>query len=168
MNIQGNAVKVIDNKGLFIDDIDTDQIFHNRFLTIRDRSKMGKHAFSNLEGWEDYPEKAARGDILICGANFGAGSSRQQAVGCFQALGVRAIVAKSFAPIYYRNAINAGMAILIAPDLNPDIISDGHSLDLDLENGLIRNITTGKTIIGIPASKVQLDILDAGSLLDLA
>lgn len=168
MKIRGKSVKVVDNKGVFIDDIDTDQIFHNRFLTITDQSQMGEHAFSNLEGWATYPKKAAQNDILVCGANFGAGSSRQQAVGCFQALGVKAIVAQSFAPIYFRNAINAGMAIMRVPDLDEHEISDNDDLELDLKEGRIYNRTTGNTITGVPAAEVQLAILKAGSLLDLA
>lgn len=168
MKIRGNAVKVLDNKGNFIDDIDTDQIFHNRFLTITDQAKMGEHAFSNLEGWEGYPQKARPDDILVCGANFGAGSSRQQAVGCFKALSVIAVVARSFASIYFRNAVNAGMAIVVVPGLSNNAISNRDELVLDMERGEVHNITTGKTITGIPASGVQLAILKAGSLLDLA
>ncbi len=168
MKILGRAVRVIDDEGRFIDDIDTDQIFHNRFLTITDQAKMAEHAFSNLDGWQDYPKRARTGDILLCGANFGAGSSRQQAVDCFKALGVGAIVARSFASIYLRNAINAGLPVIQAPELKPDDINDGDELELDLETGQIRDISTGRTIAGIAASDVQLAILKAGSLLDLA
>ena len=129
---------------------------------------MGKHAFSNLDGWEAYPQKAGEADILVCGANFGAGSSRQQAVGCFQALGVRAIIARSFAPIYFRNAINAGLAIIRVPDLDESIFDDGNELELDLRTGKVYDLTNDKKITGIPASSVQVSILKAGSLLDLA
>lgn len=168
MKIRGNSIKIVDNKGDFIDDIDTDQIFHNRFLTITDQVEMGRHAFSNLAGWQDYPQKAVPNDILVCGANFGAGSSRQQAVGCFQALGVIAIVARSFASIYFRNAVNAGLPVVLAPDLSNNAISDGDELVLDIKKGEIHNLTTKMTITTIPASDVQLEILNAGGLLNLA
>ena len=168
MKINGRVVKIIGPNGRFIDDIDTDQIFHNQYLTITDQAAMAAHAFSSLEGWEDYPQRAAPGDILICGANFGAGSSRQQAVGCFQALGVAAIVAKSFASIYFRNAVNAAMPVLMVPDLDEADLTDGENIEIDLVKGEIRNPATGKVLKGIPASTVQMDILKAGGLLELA
>ena len=164
--IKGRVVKVVDNKGRFIDDIDTDQIFHNRFLTITDQKDMAAHAFSSLEGWQDYPQRAKTGDILICGANFGAGSSRQQAVGCFQALGVAAIVARSFASIYFRNAVNAAMPVLVVPELKESDLDDGDEIRIDLSKGLL--ITGSKQLQGVPASSVQMDILRAGGLLSLA
>ena len=102
-----------------IDDIDTDMIFHNAHLAITDISEMGKYAFGNLEGWEDFPEKAEKNDIIFVGKNFGAGSSRQQAVDCFKSLGCSLIVAESFGAIYKRNAINAGFPILTLDSL-PD------------------------------------------------
>ncbi len=92
---------------IFQDDIDTDMIFHNRHLAITDTSEMGKYAFGNLEGFESFATEARKGDIIFTGKNFGAGSSRQQAVDCFKSLGVACIVAESFGSIYERNAINA-------------------------------------------------------------
>ena len=88
------------------DNIDTDMIFHNRHLTVTDIAEMGQFAFGNLSGWEDFSSKAKPGDIVVTGSNFGAGSSRQQAVDCFKSLGVTLIVATSFGAIYERNAIN--------------------------------------------------------------
>ena len=98
--------------GRLIEDIDTDQIFHNAHLHITEISQMGAFALGNLEGWKDFPEKARPGDILIAGRNFGAGSSRQQAVDCFVALGVAAIAAPSYSAIYFRNAVNTGFPVL--------------------------------------------------------
>jgi 3-isopropylmalate/(R)-2-methylmalate dehydratase large subunit len=94
-----------------MDDIDTDMIFHNRYLAITDINEMGQYAFDNLEGYEDFAKKAQAGDIVVVNKNFGAGSSRQQAVDCFKALGVQAIVAESYGAIYERNAINAAFPI---------------------------------------------------------
>ncbi|KPK22251.1 MAG: 3-isopropylmalate dehydratase, partial [Nitrospira bacterium SG8_3] len=85
-----------DTKGRLIADIDTDQIYHNAFLHITDISQMGQYALGNLEDWKDFPQKVKPGDILVAGRNFGAGSSRQQAVDCFVSLKVGLIVAPSF------------------------------------------------------------------------
>ncbi|WP_367328305.1 aconitase/3-isopropylmalate dehydratase large subunit family protein, partial [Lentimicrobium sp.] len=94
------------------DDIDTDMIFHNRYLAITDINEMGQYTFDNLKGYEDFAKKARPGDIVVTTKNFGAGSSRQQAVDCFKALGVQCIIAESYGAIYERNAINAALPIL--------------------------------------------------------
>jgi homoaconitate hydratase family protein len=94
------------------DDIDTDMIFHNRYLQITDPKEMGQYIFDNLAGYEDFVKRVKPGDIVITGKNFGAGSSRQQAVDGFATLGVQAILAESFGAIYERNAINAAFPIL--------------------------------------------------------
>ena len=96
------------------DNIDTDMIFHNRYLTITDIAEMGQYTFDNLPGWEDFAAKAKPGDIVVTGKNFGAGSSRQQAVDCFESLGISTVIAESFGAIYERNAINAGFPIVVA------------------------------------------------------
>ena len=108
----GKAWVITNEQGRLIHDIDTDQIFHNSHLAITNIEEMGRFAFGNLPGWEDFPQKVASGDIVIVGKNFGCGSSRQQAVDCFRTLGVRAIVAVSFGAIYRRNAINSGLRML--------------------------------------------------------
>ncbi len=97
LKLKGNVWVITDETGNLINDIDTDQIYHNAFLHITDINEMGKYAFGNLEGWKDFSSKAGKGDILLVGSNFGAGSSRQQAVDCFRALGISAIIAISFA-----------------------------------------------------------------------
>ena len=86
------------------DNIDTDMIFHNRYLSITDIGEMGQYTFDNLSGFEDFAGKTRQGDIVITGKNFGSGSSRQQAVDCFISLGVSAVIAESFGAIYERNA----------------------------------------------------------------
>ena len=99
------------------DNIDTDMIFHNRYLAITDIKEMGQYTFDNLKGFEDFSKKAQPGDIIITGKNFGCGSSRQQAVDCFASLGIQAIIAESFGAIYERNAINAAFPIITCKDL---------------------------------------------------
>ncbi len=145
------------------DNIDTDMIFHNRHLAITRLEEMGEHAFGNLAGWEDFSKKARPGDIVVTGANFGAGSSRQQAVDCFKALGIGAIVARSFGAIYERNAINAGFPI-VASDLIETGIEDGEVVTLDLMKGEIRR-ADGSVVPAQPWPDVQASAYHRGGLL---
>ena len=123
--------------GELYDDIDTDMIFHNRYLHITDLAQMGQYALDNLKGWEDFAQKAQPGDILLAGVNFGAGSSRQQAVDCFRALGIGAVVAESFGAIYKRNAINSGFPIVALPNLTGlySQFQNGDEVEIDFETG---------------------------------
>ncbi|MDH4198328.1 MAG: aconitase/3-isopropylmalate dehydratase large subunit family protein, partial [Candidatus Aminicenantes bacterium] len=114
--------------------IDTDMIFHNRYLTVTDIAQMGRYTFDNLAGWEDFAKKSAPGDIVVTGSNFGAGSSRQQAVDCFKSLGVAAIIARSFGAIYERNAINAGLPVLTG-DLIAAGLKSGEQITVDFGSG---------------------------------
>ena len=145
-------------------DVDTDMIFHNSHLAITDIEKMGRHAFGNLPGWEDFPQKAKPGDILITGHNFGCGSSRQQAVDCFTALGVTAIAGESFGAIYFRNAVNSGTPIIAAPKILQSGIENGDVITIDLEKSLIECPAKEITIAAEPFSRVQMDIYQAGDL----
>lgn len=145
------------------DNIDTDQIYHNRHLTVTDIREMGQYAFGNLPGWEDFPKKAQPGDIIVTGENFGAGSSRQQAVDCFRSLGIALIIARSFGAIYFRNAVNAGLAVMTA-DL-VDRVEDGDVIQVDLQTGEITVPAKGLRIQGKPLSAVQLEIYRRGGLL---
>jgi 3-isopropylmalate dehydratase small subunit len=145
------------------DNIDTDMIFHNRYLTITDIKEMGKYAFDNLKGWEDFAKKAKPGDIVVTGKNFGCGSSRQQAVDCFLSLGIAAIVAESFGAIYERNAINAGLAIMRGPLVGTDL-KDGEEVEVDFATGVVR-LAKGQEVRGKPFSNAQLKIYERGGLL---
>lgn len=146
------------------DNIDTDMIFHNRHLAITALEEMGQHTFGNLPGWEDFPQKAKPGDIVVTGKNFGAGSSRQQAVDCFKALGVSAIVARSFGAIYERNAINAALPIVVS-DLCDTGIEDGEEVTLDLVKGQIRRHRDDTQIHAAPWPQVQIETYQRGGLL---
>ena len=150
------------------DDIDTDMIFHNRYLTITDLKEMGQYTFDNLIGYENFAKEVQPGDIIVTGKNFGAGSSRQQAVDCFKSLGVSLILAESFGAIYERNAINAAMPILsydkgLIDELN---IQDGDTITVNLETGTIRNQRSGKSGAVQSFSQVQMDIYKRGGLLN--
>ncbi len=149
-----------------IDNVDTDMIYHNRYLTVTNIDEMGQYAFSNLEGWKDFPQNAKPGDILvISGKNFGCGSSRQQAVDCFRVLGVGMIIAESFGSIYERNAINSGFPVIVAPDIQNLNLKNGDEVELDFLGGQIKNLSTEETIKAAPFSKVQIDIYQRGGLL---
>ena len=146
------------------DNIDTDMIFHNRYLSITNIDEMGQYAFDNLQGYEDFAKKVQSGDIVVVGKNFGCGSSRQQAVDCFKSLGVSVIIAESFGSIYERNAINSALPILVAPGITQKI-EDKDVLSVNFETGEIIDKTKGTTIQGKPFSVSQLDIFKRGGLL---
>lgn len=149
------------------DNIDTDMIFHNRHLAITEVSEMGRFAFGNLEGWESFSDMAQPGDIIITGRNFGSGSSRQQAVDCFKALGIHAILARSFGAIYERNAINSGLPVLVYDDLDPLDLKLRDEVVIDLKSSMIINKSNGKQLPLKPIPEVQLQIYMAGGILNL-
>jgi 3-isopropylmalate dehydratase small subunit len=151
--------------GDLYDDIDTDMIFHNRYLAITDVAQMGQYALDNLKGWQDFSKKAQPGDIVMAGVNFGAGSSRQQAVDCFRALGITCIVAESFGAIYKRNAINSGMPIVPFPGLS-DIYTqfeNGDQVEVDFQTGQVM-LNGERAFQAEPLAIVQMDIYQAGDL----
>ncbi|MBN2173450.1 MAG: 3-isopropylmalate dehydratase large subunit [Bacteroidales bacterium] len=146
------------------DNIDTDMIFHNRYLTITDINEMGQYTFDNLAGHEDFAKKAKPGDIVLVQKNFGSGSSRQQAVDCFKSLGVQAVLAESFGAIYERNAINAAFPILTYSSVEGLDLNDGDTIRVDFETGEITNLKNSKSVMGSPFSEVQLEIFQNGGL----
>lgn len=163
--ITGRIWVLLTPDGQLYDDIDTDMIFHNRYLHITDVAQMGQYALDNLKGWEDFSNKAQPGDVIVAGKNFGAGSSRQQAVDCFRALEVGAIVAESYGAIYKRNAINSGFPIVSLPNLagNLALFQTGDEIEIDFETGWL--VLNGDQVFqSEPFSKVQMDIYQAGDL----
>ena len=151
--------------GELYNDVDTDMIFHNRYLHITDVEQMGQYALDNLKGWEDFAQKAQAGDIILAGVNFGAGSSRQQAVDCFRALGISAIVAESYGAIYKRNAINSGFPIVVLPELTATYreFESQDQVTIDFETGELL-LHGEQTYMAEPFSQVQMDIYQAGDL----
>jgi 3-isopropylmalate/(R)-2-methylmalate dehydratase large subunit len=147
------------------DNIDTDMIFHNRYLAITELKEMGQYTFDNLKGFEDFAKKAGPGDIVIAGRNFGSGSSRQQAVDCFVSLGIQAILAASFGSIYERNAINAAFPVLIYHQIEPLDINDGDTVRINLVTGEISNKTRNMSSKINPFNDVQMEIYLKGGLL---
>ncbi len=147
-----------------MDNIDTDMIFHNRHLSITDIAEMGQHTFGNLEGYEDFSTKVKQGDIVVCGKNFGSGSSRQQAVDCFVSLGVQCVLAESFGSIYERNAINAAFPILSSGQIASLMLENGDVVRLNFESGVIMNVTKNIQLESSPFSDVQMEIYQNNGL----
>ncbi len=169
--LTGRAQVIRDAQSNSIESIDTDMIFHNRHLHITDIAQMGQYAFGNLPGWENFPQKTQKGDILVVGQNFGAGSSRQQAVDCFIALGIQAIVGESFGAIYKRNTINSGLPLMTANKIMADDqpVKTGELLEVHLTAGKIINKTSNQEVPGgLPLANVQLAIYKAGGLFEYA
>ncbi|MDY0286971.1 MAG: aconitase/3-isopropylmalate dehydratase large subunit family protein [Bacteroidales bacterium] len=146
------------------DNIDTDMIFHNRYLTITNRNEMGPYTFDNLKGYEDFAKKAKPGDIVVVQKNFGSGSSRQQAVDCFMALGIQLILAESFGAIYERNAINAAMPIMTYQSMEEIGLEEGHTIRVNFETGKIINLSNQREMVADKFSEVQMDIYQQGGL----
>ena len=171
--VRGQACFIKAPDGKFIDNIDTDMIFHNAHLAVTDISQMGQYALGNLSGWTHFPSIASKFEVLVVGSNFGAGSSRQQAVDCFKALGIRAILAQSFAPIYFRNAVNSGMFVLTYENACPEArsllesLQDGVELSLTPTTGEVA-LLGGKTLKCDPLPSVLVSITAAGGLFEYA
>ncbi|PIP55090.1 MAG: homoaconitate hydratase [Bacteroidetes bacterium CG23_combo_of_CG06-09_8_20_14_all_32_9] len=149
------------------DNIDTDMIFHNRYLAITNIKEMGQYTFDNFKGYENFAKKAKYGDIVITSKNFGAGSSRQQAVDCFLSLGISCILAESYGSIYERNAINAALPILTYKPVMPVSIDlkDGDTVRIDMKSGKITNLKNNKTADINKFTEVQINIYKNGGLL---
>ncbi|MFH1160793.1 MAG: aconitase family protein, partial [bacterium] len=149
------------------DDIDTDMIFHNRYLTITDIKEMGQYSFDNLKGYEDFAKKAKPGDIVVTQKNFGAGSSRQQAVDCFLSLGISCLLAESYGAIYERNAINAALPILTydPKSLEELGLQDGETIRVNFETGEVTTLKNKKTTWFNRFYEAQMAIYKNGGLL---
>ena len=161
--IKGRARLITTPESGLMDDIDTDMIFHNKYLSITEIEKMGEHTFETLDGYEEFASSVEKGDIIISGGNFGCGSSRQQAVDCFIPLGVSLIVTESTGAIYKRNIINSGFPFLEIPGIKNAGIKEGELLEIDFEKGLIKR-ENGDVIEATLPTSVQLDICRAGGL----
>jgi len=143
----------------FQKDVDTDQIIASQYLLFPTIDEMKVHTFESLNG--DFASKVTAGDFVVADENFGCGSSREQAPAVLKALGVKAVVAKSFARIFFRNAINIGLPVIVCKDT--DAFADGDEMDIDMEKGQV--ICGGKayTCTKLPA-KMQ-EILNQGGLI---
>jgi len=147
----------------FGDNINTDDIYPGKYLSITtDREEMARHCFEAV-----YPlflKTARKGDIIVAGKNFGCGSSREQAATCLKFFGISLVIAESLARIFYRNAINLGLPILIAPGVKGKI-DHGDVLEVDLKKGIIKNETKHVFISVIPLPEFIMDIINDGGLI---
>lgn len=144
-------------------DIDTDVIIPARYLTTSDPAELAKHCLEDLD--VEFVNNVKDGDIIVAEENFGCGSSREHAPIAIKAAGVDAVIAKSFARIFYRNSINTGLAIMECPEA-VDAIQDGHEVSVDTDTGLITDVTTGQTFIAQPFPPFIADIIEQGGLIN--
>ena len=147
----------------FHNDLDTDQIIASQYLLLPNLDEMKGHAFESLD--PDFAKKVKPGDFVVGGENFGCGSSREQAPGVLKALGVQAVIAKSFARIFFRNAINIGLPIIECAEASRDI-EDGDQVDIDFDSGIITNVTKGKQYKGQAFPEFMQKLISAGGLIN--
>ena len=141
------------------DNIDTDRIIPGKYTKTLDTASLAAHVLEDLD--PAFREKMTPGDLLVAGDNFGCGSSREQAPLALKEVGVSAVIARYFARIFFRNAINIGLPVLEVPDHD---IADGDRVSVDLAGGTVTNHRTGKTSRATTLPRVMIDILDAGGL----
>lgn len=144
----------------FHNDLDTDQIIASQYLLLPTIDEMKVHAFESLD--PEFPVKVKEGDYVVGGENFGCGSSREQAPSVLRALGIKAVVAKSFARIFYRNAINIGLPVVVCREL-PDQVETGDTMELSLLEGVAR--TGGKEYPCTRLPEYMQNILNQGGLI---
>ena len=142
-----------------IDNIDTDRIIPGKYTKTLDTSSLAEHVLEDLD--PAFHKKVRDGDILAAGSNFGCGSSREQAPRALKAAGVSVVIAKSFARIFFRNAINIGLLVIEAPQHD---IQNGKAVSIDLENGTVES--EGKTWQATKMPQVMMEILSEGGLVN--
>ena len=155
MKTQGHVFKYGDN-------VDTDVIIPARYLNTADARELAKHCMEDID--TEYVKQVQPGDIMVAGWNFGCGSSREHAPLVIKTCGTGCVIAKSFARIFYRNAINIGMPILEC-EAAAEEIRPGDEVAIDFDTGIISNITTGKTYQAAPFPEFIQNIIKKGGLL---
>jgi 3-isopropylmalate dehydratase small subunit len=149
---------------IFGDNIDTDQIYPGRYLDLTEPQDIAKHVMEGAD--ERFPLKVNPGDIIVAGKNFGCGSSREHAVITLLASGVKVVIAKSFARIFYRNAINRGLCVLEIPDLDVSKIENGSYATINFKEG-IASFSNGYEAKFIPFSSHIMEVFEAGGIIPL-
>lgn len=156
MNAHGKVHKYGDN-------VDTDVIIPARYLNTADHKELASHCMEDID--KEFINKVNDGDIMVAGANFGCGSSREHAPIAIKASGISCVIASTFARIFYRNAINIGLAILECDEAAKNI-SDGDEIKIDFDTGVITNVTKGETYQAEPFPEFIKDIISKGGLLN--
>jgi len=148
----------------FGDNIDTDLIIAARYLNNSDPNELAKHVMEDAD--PNFKDSVREGDVVVAGENFGCGSSREHAPIALKAAGVSAVIAKSFARIFYRNAFNMGLAIYELKEC--DEFSDGDEIKIDAKSGIVENLTTKKSYNFTPIPPFMQELVDAGGLIEYA
>ena len=145
------------------DNIDTDQIYPGCYLALTDPKEIGSHCLSGVD--ENIAANFPQGGIVVAGRNFGCGSSREHAPIAIKASGIQLVIADSFARIFYRNSINIGLAIVECPEA-AEAIEEGHTVEADLDNGILLDQTTGKSFHTAPFPPFIQTIITNGGLIE--
>jgi 3-isopropylmalate/(R)-2-methylmalate dehydratase small subunit len=157
MKATGNAHK-------YGDHIDTDAIIAARYLNSSDADELAGYCMLDID--EDFVQRAQPGDIMVAGRNFGCGSSREHAPIAIKAAGIEAIIAGSFARIFYRNALNIGLPIIECAEA-AEAISAGDEVSVDTDAGTIENLTTGESFSFAPLTGIAAELVAAGGLVEM-
>lgn len=155
MKLTGSVLK-------YGDHVDTDVIIPARYLNTSEKQELAAHCMEDLD--RSFVQRVKPGDILVAGQNFGCGSSREHAPIAIQASGISLVIAKSFARIFYRNAINIGLAIIECPEAAAGI-AEGDTVEADLDSGVIRDLTTGAEYDTVPFPPFVQEIIAHGGLM---
>ena len=147
----------------FGNDVDTDAIIPARYLNTSDPKELAKHVMEDAD--KDFARKVSAGDFIIAGKNFGCGSSREHAPIAIKAAGIQAVIAKSFARIFYRNAFNIGLPIFESAEAS-EKVKEGDEIEIDADRGIIRNITTQEEYKANPIPSFMQELIDAGGLIE--
>ncbi len=155
MKIRGRCWK-------FGENIDTDLIIPARYLNTSDPEELAKHCMEDAD--PTFASKVAKGDIIVAGKNFGCGSSREHAPIAIKAAGVAAVIAPTFARIFYRNSFNMGLPIFESPEA-AQAIEEGHEVEIDGDSGVITDLTTGQTFQAQPIPPFMQELIADGGLI---
>lgn len=145
------------------DNVDTDVIIPARYLNTTDHKELAAHCMEDID--TEFVNKVKDGDIIVAEANFGCGSSREHAPIAIKASGISCVIAKTFARIFYRNAINIGLTIIECPEA-AEKISDGDEVEIDFESGVITNVTKNETYQGQAFPEFLINIINSNGLLN--
>jgi len=148
---------------VFGDNVNTDEIIPARYLNVSDDAELARHCMEDIDA--AFVERIGPGDIIVGGENFGCGSSREHAPRCIKAAGIACVLARSFARIFFRNAINMGLPIVECPSAAAGIEA-GHRVEVDLAASTVANLTTGQTFRFEPFPAEMQAIIQAGGLMN--
>jgi 3-isopropylmalate/(R)-2-methylmalate dehydratase small subunit len=146
---------------VFGKNIDTDQIYPGRYLELVKPEDVAKHCMEGAD--PDFTKKMTPGDIIVAGTNFGCGSSREHAAITLSSAGVSLVLAESFARIFFRNAINLAIPLMVVPGISENV-KDGDILVVNVETGVVINKTTGESLHGQKISEYTMNILENGGI----